>query len=323
MQGKVLPEPNATMPVYVGIDVCKEWLDVFVHPEGVTLRVRNDPAGLRLLKRRLGGAGTVHVIMEFTGKLHRACWRSLHADGFKVTMLDPGRVRHLARGLGLEAKTDVLDARALALIGATLGPEETPPPSAALQALQELVNARTAVVAQAVALSNRREASTVALLRNQLALLHAAVVRCVAKLDAEIQQRIKADPALARRCAILTSIPGIGTLTSAQLVGGMIELGVLTGKQAAKLAGLAPIANDSGERRGHRAIKGGRAGPRRALYMAALSASRHNPGLATFAKRLKALGKPAKVILIAIMRKLIVLANTLIAQNRLWTPTPP
>ena len=323
MQGKVLLERSAEERVYVGIDVSKEWLDVYLHPTGSRLRVANDPTGLRSLKRRLAGLGAVQAVMEATGKFHRAAWRSLSAGGFAVTIADPRRVRDLAKGLGFAAKTDAVDARLLALIGAMVSAAATCPPPKALEELQELVNARSAALADAVALGNRREASQTALLRTELARLHAACRKLVAKLDAEIAKRIKADPTLARRYGILTSIPGIGPAVAATLIATLPELGAVDAKQAAMLAGVAPVAQDSGRRRGYRAIRGGRSLPRQALYMAALSASRHNPALATFAERLKLNGKKPKVVLIAVVRKLVTLANALITQNRLWSPVAP
>lgn len=323
MQGKVLLERSAGERVYVGIDVSKEWLDVYFHPTGLRLRVSNDAAGLRRLKRKLAGLEAAQAIMEATGKFHRAAWRSLSDSGFAVAIADPRRVRDLARGLGFAAKTDAVDARLLALIGAMVCAAATCPPPAALEELQELVNARSAALADAVALGNRCEASQTRLLRAGLTRLHTACRKLVAKLDAEIARRIEADPTLARRYAILTSIPGIGPAVAATVIATLPELGAVDAKQAAMLTGVAPIADDSGRHRGYRAIRGGRSLPRRALYMAALSASRHNPDLAAFAERLKRNGKKPKVVLVAVMRKLVTLANTLIAQNRIWSPLAP
>lgn len=323
MQGKVLLERSAEGEVYVGIDVSKEWLDIYIHPSGQRLRISNDVVGLRKLKRTIREYAGVRVTMEATGKYHRSAWRSLAASGVHVTVADPRRVRDLARGLGFAAKTDRVDARVLALISAMLPAAATTVPAQALEDLQELVNARASVLAEAVALSNHRAACRTQMLRKELTHLHDACRRLVARLDADIARIIEADPMLARRYAILTSMPGIGPMVATTLIVTMGELGSIDGKQAAMLAGVAPLANDSGSKRGHRSIRGGRSRPRQSLYMAALSASRHNPALEAFAKRLKANGKLPKVVLVAVMRKLVVLANTLIAQNRLWTPIAP
>jgi len=303
MQGKAMPEPNA-MPVYVGVDVCKEWLDVHVHPSGQTLRVSNDRVGLKRLKRMLAPLPVARILMEATGKHHRAAQRSLHAADLAVAVVNPLRARLFAEAAGTIAKTDAIDARLLAVMGAALEPAETAPPPAALEEVCELVNARTAATAEL-----RRRCD--------------ACQRHIERLDAEIERRILAQPDMARRHAILCSIPGIGPITAAIFLAGLAELGTCSAKQAAMLAGVAPVANDSGDKSGRRAIRGGRMPVRNAAYMAALSASRHNPDLAAFAKRLKNAGKRPKIVIVAVMRKLVVLANTLITQNRLWTPIAP
>ncbi len=322
MQGKAMPEPNAT-PVYAGVDVCKEWLDVYVHPSGQALRVSNDRVGLKRLKRVLAAFPVARVVMEATGKLHRAAQRSLHAAGLAVAVVNPLRARLFAEAAGTIAKTDAVDARLLAVMGAALEPAETPPPPAALEEVCELVNARTAATAERAALSNRLATAATSFLRTELRRRRDACQRHVERLDAEIERRILAEPGMARRYAILCSIPGIGPVTAAIFIAGLAELGACSAKQAASLAGVAPVANDSGDRSGRRAIRGGRMPVRNAAYMAALSASRHNPDLAAFAIRLQRAGKRPKVVLVAVMRKLIVLANTLIAQNRLWSPIAP
>ena len=323
MQGKVLPEPNTMAPVYAGIDVCKEWLDVDVPARAARLRVSNDRYGRRRLNRELAKFAVRQVVMEATGKYHRAAQRSLHAAGFAVALVDPLRARLFAKACGYLAKTDRIDARLLALMGEALEPTALPPPSEALLELQELVNARTAATPERTALTNRRGAAQTGFLKAELGRRLAAIKSHLERLDAEIERRIQAEPALARRYVILMSIPGVGPVTAAVLIANFAELGACSSKQAAMLAGVAPIACESGERIGHRAIKGGRSSVRNAVYMAALSAASHNDGLAAFAKRLRQAGKPAKVVLVAVMRKLIILANTLINQNRLWSPIAP
>lgn len=323
MQGKVLPEPNTMTPVYGGVDVCKEWLDTDVPSRKAQFRVANNRSGRRQLNQKLAKLGVTHVVMEATGKYHREAQRSLHAAGFAVALVDPLRARLFAKACGYLAKTDRIDARLLALMGEALEPTAQPPAPEALLELQELVNARTAATAERTALANRRTAAQTAFLRAELNRRLAAVERHLERLDAEIQRRIQAEPELARRFAILTSIPGVGAVTAAVMIANFAELGACSNKQAAMLAGVAPVACESGERIGHRAIRGGRMSVRNAIYMAALSAASHNADLATFSRRLRQAGKPAKVVLVAIMRKLIILANTLLAQNRLWSPIAP
>jgi transposase len=322
MQGKVKFATDTTAPVYVGIDVCKARLDVYLHPAGTVLQVSNDAVGLKRLKRVLAGLPVECVVMEATAKYHRAVHRSLHAAGLPVAVVNPLRARLFAQACGALAKTDTIDARLLALLGQALDPAQTPPAPLALEELQELVNARSTAVADRTGLQNRLAAAQTGMLRTELARLGKILDAHLARLEAAILARLAADPGLARRYAIVLSIPGIGPVTAAMLVIGMAELGTCSGKQAAMLAGLAPLADDSGARTGRRAIRGGRAGVRTALYMAALSASRYNPDLAGFATRLRSAGKPAKLVLVAVMRKLLTLANALLTQNRLWTPNP-
>lgn len=322
MQGKVSPERSATR-VYVGIDVCKARLDVYFHPLGQRLRFSNDADGIKKLKRLLKAHDVERVVMEATGKLHRPAHRSLHASGFAVAVVNPLRSRLFAEAVGALAKTDAVDARILAILGESLDPGVTPPPSDLFETLQELVAGRAAAVAARTALSNQFGATKARLLALEIRRQLRAVETAIANLDAEIERLIAAHPLLARRLAVLTSIPGVGTLTAIALIAGLAEIGTLSTKQVAMISGLAPIACDTGEHRGARHIKGGRAHLRRALYMAAVSAARCNPPLKAFYDRLIAIGKKAKVALTAVMRKLVVLANTLVREDRQWCPNHP
>jgi transposase len=208
----------------------------------------------------------------------------------------------------------------LAILGESLDPAVTPPPPELLENLQELVNGRDAAVAERTALLNRLAASKTKCLIFELKRQLRALETSIAKLEAEIKRQVQSDPRLARRFRILTSIPGVGEATALALIAGLQEIGTLSAKEVAMLTGLAPIACDSGETKGARHIKGGRAHVRRALYMAALSASRFNPTLKQFHDRLIAAGKEAKVAITAVMRKLVILANTLVSEDRLWEP---
>ena len=321
MQAKVMPE-QATLPVYVGIDVCKERLDVHLHPLGMRLAVANDAGGWRRLKRVLAPHSIARVVMEATSRYHRAAHRSLHAAGFDVAVVNPLRARLFAEALGSLAKTDAVDARILALMAERLDPAATPPNRKAVETLQELDRARSAAIDERVALGNRHALSDSAFLRTELARRLRSLDTHIARLDTALGKTIAADPTLARRSAVLCSIPGVGIVTAIAILANLDEIGTLTDKQAAALAGLAPIARDSGAARGPRHIRGGRPKLRRALYMAALSAARYNPALKLFYQRLRDSGKPAKSALIAVARKLLILANTIVAQNRTWTHYP-
>jgi transposase len=320
MQGKVSPEQNAMTTVYVGIDVCKARLDVYIHPVGLKLAFANSPEGIKRWKRSLKAHQVALVAMEATGKFHRAAHRSLHADGLPVAVVNPLRSRLFAEAMGALAKTDRVDCRMLAILGESLEPDATPPSSAFMESLQELSRCRDAAIAARTALINQHGATTARQATIEIKRQLRAVETAIENLGAEIERLIAGDPRLARRLAILTSIPGVGTVTAIALLVGLAELGSLSAKQAAMIVGLAPIARDSGQSNGPRHIKGGRAHVRRALYMAAVSAARFNPALKAFYDGLLANGKKPKVALIAVMRKLVVLANTLVRENRQWEP---
>jgi transposase len=323
MQGKVSLEQSAATRVYVGVDVCKGWLDVYVHPIGHAFRVHNTRDGLKQLKRRLANLSVALIVMEATGKFHREAHRNLHAAGFAIAVVNPLRSRLFAKATGQLAKTDKVDARMLALLAAMLEPRTKPPPKEILENLQEIVRGREAFVAQRTALRNQLGTAQTACLKREIKRQLKAIQGVIDRLETEIERSIAADPALARRVAILTSIPGIGSLTAVAILVNFPEIGSCTAKQSAMIAGLAPIADDSGDRTGQRHIKGGRASLRTGIYMAALAAASANASLRAFYDRLLAKGKERKLALAAIMRKLIILANTLIREDRLWQPTHP
>ncbi len=320
MQGQKSPERSAQPGVYVGVDVCKDWLDVYLHPIGQKFRAANTPEGLKALKRRIAELPVELIVMEATGKFHRQAHRTLHAAGLAVAVVNPLRARLFAEAVGQLAKTDRLDARVLALMGQALEPSALAPAPEAIEALQELARARASAKADETALSNQRGASQTAFLKAELGRRLKTLAGHIERLDAEIERRLGADPALKRRYDILVTIPGVGPVAAVALVIGLPELGACSGKAATLLAGLAPLACDSGDKAGERHIRGGRAFVRTGLYFAAVTAARCNPQLRDDYKRLRDAGKKAKVAITAIMRKLVVLANVLIKEDRPWRP---
>lgn len=322
MQGK-LTSTDSAPAVYAGIDVSKDWLDVYVHPVGRHWRLSNDLAGLRRLRRHLEGLVVERLVLEATGKFHRTAHRTLSGWGFAVAVVNPLRARLFAQACGVLDKTDRVDARLLAVMGQSLVPAPTAPAPPQLEQLQELVNARSAASAEAVAVGNRLKATQQGWLKTELRRVLKNLDTHVERLTAQIERTIMADPVLAARARILCSIPGIGAVVAAALLAGLSELGNCSGKQASRLAGLAPIADDSGSRQGQRHIRSGRMAPRNALYMAALTAARYEPHLKAFYERLIERGKAKKLALTAVMRKLVVLANTLLASNRPYAKIPP
>jgi transposase len=323
MQGKEASEQETKAKSSVGIDTSKYWLDAHVIPAGQRLRVANTCAGIRQLKRWLSRFDIGLVVIEATGKWHRHAHRSLVASGVAVAVVDPFRVRMFAKAQGVFAKTDRLDARVLAQFAAVMAPPVRPPAPEALAELAELVVARFSAVEAQTALKNQLSAAEGKFLKRQLEGRLARTGKDIAALEREILKRIKTDEGLARRYAILTSIPSFGFVVAATLIACLAELGSTTAKQIGMLAGLAPIADQSGKREGIRVIWGGRAKVRRILYLAAVTAARSYGDMKAFYQRLTADGKPPKVVIIAIARKLVVLANTLIGEDRPWQPGVP
>lgn len=310
-------------PTFAGIDVSKAHLDVHLHPDGSHRRFNNDKTGWRALRRWLAGVPLDGVVYEATGRFHKGVERYLGEHGFPIARLDPRRARRFAEALGVNAKTDPVDARILAQFGAFLKPETLSLPEPALEYLKELVAARRSLVKQSTRVANKGKTVTLSLLKRQFRQSREQATRQIKQIDAQCRQIVKSDPALAQRLAILISIPAIGEVTAMTLLADMPELGNLNDKQAASLMGVAPIARDSGAFHGKRHIRGGRALVRQAVYMAALVATRFNADMKRSYDRLIGKGKPPKVALTAIMRKLIILANALIRDNRTWSEFRP
>ena len=300
----------------IGIDISKATLDVHAYPAGVDRQFANTVKGHQALIAWLGQWQVERIAYEATATYHRALEAAL-AD-WPCVKLNPERARRFAQATGTLAKTDRIDAALLARMAAMLQPPARPARSRIQALLAELINARDGLVRDRTALKNRAKTLTIPLLKRQCQQRLEQIARHIAALDDEVAAIIAADAELARRHAILISIDGLGPITANQLIATMPELGSLENKQAASLAGLAPIARQSGQWKGKSFIRGGRANVRQALYMPALVAARFNPDLRAKYQQLIAAGKPAKIAITAIMRKLLVTANALIKADRLW-----
>ena len=303
----------------IGVDVSKDHLDAHRLADGATRRFANDKGGHKALIKWLAETPLNRVVFEPTGPYHRAVERALGASGVPFVKVNPRQARRFAEATGKLAKTDRLDAAILARMGSLLELEARPARSEVLFELKELYLAREALVKDRTAARNRGKALTLSLLKRQNAQRLEQIDRQIATVEAAILQIVEADESLADRFAILISIPGV-SITAFALLIAMPELGSLEAGQAANLAGLAPIARQSGRWTGRSSIRGGRADVRQALYMPALVAARFNPDMKAKYAHLIKTGKPAKVALTAIMRKLVVLANALLKANRTWTP---
>jgi transposase len=325
MQGKVTSETSANPTVHVGIDVCKACLDLYLTgPDGdVSLQFSNDKKGMKALIKKLAAYRVIGVVMEATGKFHRAAHRRLDEAGYRVSVVNPLRARLFAESIGLIAKTDKVDARGLALFGRAAELKATKPLPQTFETMTDIVRARDAAVAQRTALVNQFKAAALPFIKAQIKLLIKAVNSTIKAFDAAALDIAKADPVLARRIEVLQSIPGIGRVTAIMLVATLPELGHANSKQIAMLVGVAPVARDSGDTKGRRSIKGGRAHVRAGLYMPILSAINWNADLKEVYDRLVAAGKLKMVAVVAAMRKLVVLANSLLKDDRLWSSERP
>lgn len=301
----------------IGVDISKDHLDACRWPDGESLRVTNDAAGHRRLLRWIGGE-VACVAFEATGAYHAAFERALHRADIPYSKLNPARVRRFAEAIGTQAKTDRVDARLLARMAAMLEPRPQAPTPAVLAELHELQLARAALLRERTAATNRAGRLTLALLKRQHATRLRQIERALDEVDAAIAALVASDAGLARKVEILCSIPGVSLVTAAAILAEMPELGTLEAATASSLSGLAPFTRESGTWKGQAKIGGGRRDLRRALYLPALSAARFNPDLKAVYDRLRAKGKPAKVALVAVMRKLIILANVLVRDDRIW-----
>jgi transposase len=303
----------------IGIDISKDWLDVHHLPDSQERRFGNDRAGHKALIAWIGKA-LPRIVYEPTGPYHRGVERALAAAGFALVKVNPRQARRFAEATGKLAKTDRLDAAMLARMGSLLDLQARPVADDSLCELKELNMARQALIKDRTAARNRARTLTLTLLKRHNTQRLRQIEQQMIAIEAAILARLQAEPQLARRLDILTGIPGLARLTACVLIIEMPELGSLDGKQAASLSGLAPVCRQSGTWKGRAFIRGGRAQARRALYMPALVACRYNADLAQAYQRLRKAGKPPKLAITAVMRKLIVLANALLRHDRKWSP---
>ena len=302
----------------VGIDVSKASLDVAFGLDGPVAQFVNTPKGFRALTRALATRAPSRIVMEATGGYEQRVLRCLIDQRLPAIRVNPRQVRDFARATGILAKTDAIDAQVLVRFGAAVEPEHRPLPTPEQETLARLQPRRAQIVALRTAELNRLEQTTDTLITRTIKALINAFDKQIALIQAESAQVIAEHHALERTFTILTSVPGVGPVTAAVLMGHMPELGTLSRQAVAALAGLAPFNRDSGTQRGQRHIRGGRAPVRTALYMATLSAVRCNTVIAEDFQRLTAAGKPHKVAMAACMRKLLTILNALARDNLLW-----
>lgn len=308
---------------FAGIDVGKNQLDVYIHPAGVRLRLLNDKTEITKLIRELSAHGVELAALEATGKYHRLAHAMLHEAGIPAAVINPFRARQFADSIGRLAKTDTIDAHSLALFAQRLNPEPSAPPQAHAKKLRDLQTARRQVLDEVCDLKRQLYVTDLPLAARQIKARIAMGERHKAALEAEIRKVIADHADLKEKFEILTSIPGVGETTAAVLLADLSELGRVNAKEISALAGVAPMAWDSGIKNGNRMIRGGRKHVRNALYMCAVTCIRRSDSLGLTYRNLIRRGKNPKVALTAVMRKLIVLANTLVTENRKWQARCP
>ena len=311
--------PLRKSEIHVGIDVSKALLDVASLPDGVSWQAPNTPTGIEELVRRLLGLKPDLVTLEACGNLQVPLVAQMWSQGLAVAVVNPRQVRDFARARGILAKTDAIDAMVLANFGQMTKPAVRPPVSRETLEMQALLSRRSQVLRMKVAEENRLH-TAMDLVRSRIERHLKALERELDDLNSDLEQMVRDSPVWQQRQNLLRSVPGVGQVLASTLLARLPELGCLNRKQIASLVGLAPFNRDSGKLRGKRTVWGGRAEIRRVLYMAALSATKHNPAIEAFYRRLIEAGKPRKVALVACMRKLLTMLNAIVKDGRHWAP---
>lgn len=307
--------------IYIGVDVSKAWLDIY-HPAHGANRIENTPASIHSFARAVAQEGT-WVIFEASGGYDRVLRDGLEAASASFSRVNPRQARDFARAMGVIGKTDRVDARMLSTFGQKLQPTQTPPISASRQALLAQITRRRQLVEMRKQEATRLQQTTDKDARSDIRGMILLLERRIEKAEERIAEIIRSSPELAEKNRMLQSVPGVGMVVSATLMAELPEIGTTDRRKIAALAGLAPIARDSGQRQVKRVIGGGRATVRTVLYLAALHASRHSATFKAFRRKLQEAGKPVKVALTATARKLLSVLNSMIADGAAFCETMP
>jgi transposase len=309
--------------LYVGIDVAKHHWDVAIAGRRGVRRFMADEAGLTELMTWLEELKAQLVCLEATGGYERSLRAALQKRNFPVSVVNPRQIRDFARSAGELAKTDAIDAGMIARFAATFHPEPDDPPTPALERLRTLRARRQQVVHSLTQEKNRLAAAPNAEARESIQEAVDFYEKQLRELERRLTELTYTDPVLRQRLALLVTVPGVGAVTAAALLAELPELGAMNRGQAAKLVGLAPINRDSGSLRGKRMIGGGRAQVRRSLYMATLTATKHNKSIRSYYQQLLQRGKAKMTALVACMRKLLLILNAVLKNQLPWREAPP
>lgn len=304
---------------FVGIDVAKNTLDLFVEPGGEALHIGYDDDGVSHIVSHLVALAPTLIVMEATGGLEMLLAGELTAKGLPVAIINPRQARDFAKATGQLAKTDLVDAATLAAFARAIRPAVRPIKDADTRDLDDLVTRRRQLMNMRV--QEMLRMGTASKVQKKSLTAHVTWLdKCIAELDDDLNKRLRASDVWRSKDNLLQGIPGVGAITSLTMLAKCPELGQLNRREIAALAGVAPLANDSGTHRGKRFVWGGRADIRAVLYMAAISATRFNSTIRAFAERLRQAGKPGKVVIVACMRKLLTIMNAMIKNRTPWNP---
>ena len=306
--------------IVIGIDVSKDRLDVHVLPSGQAFAVARDGKGLNELIEQLGSVRPQLIAVEATGGFETIVAAAIAGAHLPLAVVNPAQVRHFAQAIGKRAKTDPIDAAVIARFAEAVKPEPRDLPDEAARLLSELVGRRAQVIEMLVAERQREKRASAVRVRKSLARHIAALEKELPEIDRDIDTMVRGSPVWREKEDLLISFPGVANTIARSVLADLPELGGLTRREIASLVGVAPFTRQSGRWKGKSMIAGGRPLARSAIFMAALSASRCNPVLREFYKRLLARGKPKMVALIAVARKVLTILNAMIRDKKQWQP---
>jgi transposase len=305
---------------FAGIDVSKSTLDVCIEPAAQTLHVAYDEAGVSQVASRLKEISPILIVIEATGGLEVRIATELVSKGLPVAVINPRQARDFAKASGQLAKTDQVDAAVLAAFAKAIRPQSRPLKDADTRALDDMVSRRRQLIDIRVQETLRLGTAASKPMQKSLKQHIAWLDKRIAEVDNNLSKQLRESDVWRAKDDLLRSIPGVGNVTTRTMLGKCPELGMLNRREIAALTGVAPLANDSGKHRGKRFVWGGRADVRAVLYMATVSAIRCNGPIKAFAERLKKAGKPPKVVIVACMRKLLTIMNSMLKNNTPWNP---
>lgn len=304
----------------IGIDISKNTFDVHSLPDGSDLHLDYTSENILEFVHQLTCSQPELIVMEATGGYETPLAVELQAAGLPVAIINPKRIRDFARAVGQTAKTDKIDARIIARFGATLEPPIRPAIDEITSKIKALVARKRQLTDIRIAEKNHTEHSHNKFIEHSIQTVLSMIKVQISEVDKQIQRLIVETPELKQKASIIQSFKGIGENTAAALVSGLPELGTLNRREIAALTGTAPINRDSGQFRGKRMTGGGRCEIRKVLYMPTLVAIQHNPDIRSYYLRLVARGKNKMVAVVACMRKIIVIINSMVAKNETWNP---